>query len=339
MAKKQTSLLNLWSASTEESVEDSSVSVTEIEDEMDDVDQVDQEDPQDKPATESEISGCSHQCCSDETKAFHPMDKPTLQSLRIKNRNFQSSWLKEFPWISVCVSRKKAFCLYCKYAKNHELFTYSKCGEKVFTDVGFQNWKKAVARFKTHENSHFHQEARLKWAAQERPTIGSQLSAQMNKLQQNRRDGLLKQLSAIRYLTRQGIALQGHDQEDGNLHQLLVTWSHDSEIAKLWMKANRYTCHQTVNDLIDIMGQNLLHVLLARMRAQDPAWFSVIVDEATDVCSTEQLNLSICWVNNKYEAYEDAIGLFRVPDTKADTLFAVIKDLLIRCNLPLGTRR
>ncbi len=83
------------------------------------------------------------------------------------------------------------------------------------------------------------------------------------------------------------------------------------------------------------MGKNLLRVLLSRIGAQDPAWFSVVVDEATDMCSTEQLNLSIRWVNNRYESFEDPIGLFRVPDTKAETLFAVIKDLLIRCNLPL----
>lgn len=201
--------------------------------------------------------------------------------------------MKQFPWISVCVSRKKAFCLYCKYAKNHDIITYSKCGENVFTDIGFQNWKKAVDRFKAHEISHFHQEAKSKWVTQERPTIVSQLSTEMNKLQQERRAGLLKQLRAIQYLTRQGIALQGHDQDEGNLHQLLMAWSHDDEMVKLWMKANRYTCYKSVNDQIYIMGQKLMRVLLSRIRAQNPGWFSVIVDEATDVCSTEQLNLSI----------------------------------------------
>jgi hypothetical protein len=52
-----------------------------------------------------------------------------------------------------------------------------------------------------------------------------------------------------------------------------------------------------------------------------------------------QLNLSIHWVDKKYKAFEDPIGLFRVPDTKAETLYAVIKDLLVRCNLPLGMCR
>ena len=40
-------------------------------------------------------------------------------------------------------------------------------------------------------------------------------------------------------------------------------------------------------------------------------------------------------MNKNYKVLEDPVGLFRVPDTRAETLFLVIKDLLIRCNLPL----
>ena len=69
------------------------------------------------------------------------------------------------------------------------------------------------------------------------------------------------------------------------------------------------------------MGQNLLCPLLAKMKAKKPAWFSAIADEATDVCNTKQLNLSICWVDNEYVVYEDPIGLFRVPDTKQKPIF------------------
>ncbi len=243
MAKKQTSLLSFWSASSQgpvkepaiESVEEPAVESVEepvvesveepvvesvedspssaIEDEI--TKAIDQVDQATMPMT-SETSGCSSVCCSDETKAYHPTDKFTLQALKTKGRSFQSSWFKQFPWISVCVNRKKVFCIYCKHAKKHELFTFSKCGEKTFTDSGFQNWKKAVAKFKDHDSSHFHQEAKLKWIAQEQPTITTQLIAQQNKLQQNRRAGLLKQLRGIQYLTRQGVALQGHQQEDGN---------------------------------------------------------------------------------------------------------------------------
>ncbi len=55
--------------------------------------------------------------------------------------------------------------------------------------------------------------------------------------------------------------------------------------------------------------------------------------------NSEQLNLSIRWVGADYIVREDTVGLFRVPDTKAETLFRVIKDLLIRCNLPISLCR
>ena len=113
----------------------------------------------------------------------------------------------------------------------------------------------------------------------------------MKNLQQTRRAGLLCQLRGIRYLARQGIAFQGHTELEGNLKQELLTWSHEIEALVVWIKENRFTCHQTVNELITNMGQNLLRNLLGKMKKANPAWFAVIADEATDVCNTEQLNL------------------------------------------------
>ena len=41
-----------------------------------------------------------------------------------------------------------------------------------------------------------------------------------------------------------------------------------------------------------LLGQSLLCNLLGKMRASTgPAWFSIIADEATDVVSSEQLDL------------------------------------------------
>ena len=289
--------------------------------------------------TTPEDVGCSSQCCTSEEKAFQPNGNIILKTLSMKQRNFQSSWYKQFPWLSVCTSRKKVFCFYCRYAARHKLLTFSKSADNVFSENGFQNWKKAIEKFKSHEGSLSHTEAKMKWIAQGRPTIGSQLSAQLKDQQQMRRAGLLKQMKGIQFLTRQGIALLGHKESEGNLKQLMLMWSHEDEVVKTWVKENRYTCYQTVNELLSIMGQNLLRNIVKKTKEGSPAWFSVIADEATDVCHTEQLNLSIRWVNDQYEVLEDPIGLFRVPDTKAETLFTVIKDLLIRCSLSLDLCR
>jgi len=67
-------------------------------------------------------------------------------------------------------------------------------------------------------------------------------------------------------------------------------------------------------------------------------WYSVIVDEATDIANREQMNLSIRWVNEEYDISEDPVGLFCLPNTTADTITVVLKDL-IRCSLPFSLCR
>ena len=172
------------------------------------------------------------------------------------------------------------------------------------------------------------------------PTIAAQLHSQLRQLQHVRRQGLLMQLRAIQFLTRQGTALRGHKESEGNLHQLLLMWTKNDEILQTWLRENRYTSHRSVNELITILGQSLLRSLLDKMKEPTgSAWFSIIADEATDVVSSEQLNLTIRWVSNSYEVHENPVGLFRVPDTTAETLFTVIKDMLIRCSLPLSLCR
>ena len=205
-----------------------------------------------------------------------------------------------------------------KTLRKHHLLSFSKMGEKAFTETGFQNWKKALEKFKSHEGSHAHREALSKWMARGRPTIAAQLHSQLRQLQHVRRQGLLTQLRAIQFLTRQGIALRGHKESEGNLHQLLLMWSKNDEIVQSWLRENRYTSHQVVNELITILGQSLLRNLLGKMKdVTGPAWFSIIADEATDVASSEQLNLTIRCVTDGYEVHEDPVGLFRVPDTTA----------------------
>ena len=170
--------------------------------------------------------------------------------------------------------------------------------------------------------------------------IETQLLSQLAAQQIKRRHGLLLQLRAIVFLTRQGISIRGHSESEGIFLQLMHTWSKDNDILQSYLRENRYVSHQAVNEMIKILALTLLRTLLNKIKSvTGPKWFSVIADEATDVCNTEQLNLSIRWISDDYEVHEDPIALCRVPDTKAETLFKVITDLLIRCDLPLGMCR
>ena len=143
----------------------------------------------------------------------------------------------------------------------------------------------------------------------------------------------------MQFLLRQGLALRGHYDKDGNLYQLLLTWAKDSEIVAAWLKEGRFLSHDHVNELISLMGQEGLRKVLARIKLTDPSWFSLIADEATDVVCNEQLNLSLRYVNNDYVVHEDSVGLFQLPATYALTITAVIKDILICMSLPLSLCR
>ena len=51
------------------------------------------------------------------------------------------------------------------------------------------------------------------------------------------------------------------------------------------------------------------------------------------------MSLSIRWVDSNFIIHEDVLRLIQLPDTKAVTIFYAIKDILIRCSLPLSQCR
>ena len=120
---------------------------------------------------------------------------------------------------SHCVLQERRYC--CRYAQRHNLLTYSKKGEDAFTLNGFDNYKKAIEKFCAHEKSDLHLESKLKWNSLGIPSIAAQLSTQITKAQKSRSYTNLR--PSCRYLIRQGIALRGHTEEEGNLPQLVAS--------------------------------------------------------------------------------------------------------------------
>lgn len=109
-------------------------------------------------------SACTHPCCTD-SKPFQPENPVVLASLVNKGRNFVVEWFKQFPWLTLCLTKKKVFCFYCRYTSLHQLLIFSKNCSPAFISDGFNNWKKAMKKFNDHESSHTHLEARMKWEA------------------------------------------------------------------------------------------------------------------------------------------------------------------------------
>ena len=102
----------------------------------------------------------------------------------------------------------------------------------------------------------------------------------------------------------------------------------------MWLRRKEYISPEVVKELIKMKGQSLLRQLLGEIRSS--LWFSILADEATDISHHEQLSLSIPWVDNCFPIHEETLGLMQLPDTISATIFLVIKDILIRCSLPLS---
>ena len=107
---------------------------------------------------------------------------------------------------------------------------------------GYSNWKDATIGFRNHEQSACHHEAVdviIRLPASTKHIGAQQYAIEMAK---NRRV-LLKNLSSIRFLARQALALRGHDDDsDGNLVQLLkIHGEGDGEVLEwLQRKTKRY---------------------------------------------------------------------------------------------------
>ena len=111
---------------------------------------------------------------------------------------------------------------------------------------GFSNWKDATTMLKKHEQSSCHCEAvevTFTLPATTRD-VSEQLSQEHQKEKETNRKMLLKVVSCIRYLARQGLALRGDGcEKDGNFMQLLKLKGEDDEALINWLqrKVNKYT--------------------------------------------------------------------------------------------------
>ena len=235
--------------------------------------------------------------------------------------------MKEHKWLTFCVTRNLVFCFYCRLAATRGLLSFSKNASDAFVSKGFNNWKKAKERFREHEQSHAHSEACVKISALKQPSVAAQLSTKVLMDQEKHRNLLLKQLDCLQYLTRQGIAVRGHHDEDGNLYQLLKCRADDIVGMQQWIEGGSYQSHDIINEMIQLMATQLLQKLLKEIRSAE--WYSIIADETRDISGAEQLGISVRWVENDYQVHEDLIGLVEVEMTDSATLCTIIKDVLL----------
>ena len=249
---------------------------------------------------ENDVLGCEAECCvTQHNEPYQP--RRTFNESKKKqgkqSRTFQKSWFDHHRWLTYCTTRNRVFCFYCRKVKLQGGLT-----------------------FREHEKSQCHREACMKYEASNKPSVVVLADRALKKEQDTRRTMLLKQLSSLRFLMRQGL---GHSDIEGNLHQIMRCRAEDIPKFHQWLEAGKYQSPEIVNEQIQLMAHCVLRSVLDDIRSQ--SYYSLIVDETRDVSGKEQLAISLRWVNSSYEIFEDLIGLVEVERTDASSLKSVIK--------------
>lgn len=148
---------------------------------------------------------------------------------------------------------------------------------------------------------------------------------------------LLKIVSCIKFLARQGLPFRGHgDDEDGSLIQLLKHHGKEDRELLDWLqkKSNKYTSHEIQNSLIKTMALSVLRKIAEKLH--NSPFLTIMIDETTDVTNQEQVTVVIRRIDENFEVFEEFMGLYTVDTIDAGSLFSVINNTF---NLPLNKLR
>jgi Domain of unknown function (DUF4371)/hAT family C-terminal dimerisation region len=233
-------------------------------------------------------------------------------------------------------------CKICKSANQQELLNVSDGrAENTFISTGYRNWKNAIANFAKHEKSatHMFSVSQLRHTATS-DSIGTQLSKKLCSEQVTAFGVLMKIITSVRYLARQGLALRGHEHDEGNLEELLNLREAECPDLKVWRNTRykKFTSWAIQNELLQLMAHSVVRQLCANIVKAGS--FALVVDGTTDITIQEQESIVIRYVDENLVPNEVFLGFFAQSNgTTGEALTAMILDVLLRLGLPLANLR
>ena len=230
------------------------------------------------------------------------------------------------------------FCHICIQA-HHEKNISSGYIDKGFISRGFCNGKDATIVFKKHDHSKCHREALERTLTLPKSTkdIGETLSERHSNEKSENRRCLLKIISNIHFLARQGLPLRGDG--DSNFVHLMKARGEDDTTLLEWMKkkTNKYTHADMQNEILKVMAFKILREITENIKIS--GFFLIMADETTVKSNREQVVIVIRHFDTELVAHEDFIGLNMVDSIDATTLKGVIKDCVLRMKFSLKNCR
>ena len=146
-----------------------------------------------------------------------------------------------------------------KHGKNQGLLSERK-KEEACISAGFNSWKKAPKCFELHQQTHCHKAASSLETVRTKCANVAELNNQcIADSRQKERKHLIDVIQCLRFLARQGIAIQGNPGND-NFTQLLMLLGTKDPSIKSTLKRTRlkYTHNDIQNELLDLMAQHVI---------------------------------------------------------------------------------
>jgi len=265
---------------------------------------------------------------------------------KVNGRKFCIQWYKSYKWLEYSPEKDAVFCFYCR------AFDLSGRCEESFTINGFNKWSKASTCLPKHERSVPHKEAMVKLASFKHSSVEGSVATKIDK---HHNMIVLKNISYLKdildtllFCARQGIGFRGHNEQDhsllnnrGNFIELLHLRANDNDTIKQYFiekeRKFRYIHPEFQNTFLSLMAKNIQQSLISNIKVA--GIYSILVDETQDISRHEQVSICVRYVTESFEPIEVFLGFFQTHSTSAESLVALIKEVLKKNDLNIQNIR
>ena len=182
-------------------------------------------------------------------------------------------------------------CFYCHSQESRGSLKDQENKNLAYIFKGFASWKKAQKFFYNHQDPACHQaSSSYHLVIPSCSDVRGMIDNQIIKRRQMERKYLIDIIKCLKFLSHQGIPMQGHDNNDNLTQTLLLLGTKDDNITKHIHSqiGHKYTNNDIQNELLSIMLSYVLSAKLSIIHGKK--FFSIMADEGTDVSNIEQLS-------------------------------------------------
>ncbi|XP_063240858.1 zinc finger protein 862-like [Bacillus rossius redtenbacheri] len=258
-----------------------------------------------------------------------------------KNRKFRRVWFVTYPWLAYNAKENGAYCKICV------LFGPDCGGKGIFCIKPLIKYKDAISDLKKHSSCKYHILAIQKSEdfcnvfEGKISSVDIQLDTRAKQLIESNRQKLLPIVKTIIFCGYRnesgGLLDETTDSEvnEGNF-RLLLRFRIDAgdtilkEHIQNAPKNATFISMTSQNDLIECCGNIIVEKIIAKI--QKARFFSVLADETTDSSHSEQMSISIRYVDlesHPHAVREDFIKFVKVIDLTGTSLSNTIVSVLV----------